>query len=303
MLASSSGSPDVTFVVPCFKSRETIGKTLKCIFSQQTGASFEVIVVDSSQDSTSKWIESSFPKVKVISSEVRLSPGTARNLGVGQATGRYLAFLDADTAPAPDWLESLLGRINAAPDIRVVGGAVEIGNPESISARILHWIEFSEFVKGSPSGFRSHLSSSNLLIGKREFLEAGGFDVSFVMAEDLLLSRSFPGTLFFESATSVNHYYRSTWPQAVSHLRKLGFWSGRLRSSVDTSGSWLRSVPLASLGLPPVRTILIVWRVWRKNHSAGLRALVHSPLILAALFHWAIGFYRGLREYPGFDWD
>ncbi len=298
MHASTLRSPDVSFVVPCFKSRRTIGRTLECIFSQHTGESFEVIVVDSSQDSTSKWIRRSFPKVKVLSSKVRLSPGAARNLGVRQATGSYLAFLDADTAPSPEWLDRLLATMKNRPDIRVISGTLQIGNPEAISARVLHWIEFSEFVTGGRPGFKSHLSSSNFLIRKTDFLEAGGFDERFVMAEDLLFSRSFAGKLYLETATSVRHYYRSGWVEATGHLRKLGFWSGRFRRSVKTGGNWLRTVPLASFALPPIRGLLIVWRVGRRDFLEGLKALAHFPLIVMALYHWAVGLYRGLREYP-----
>ncbi|MGW8180726.1 MAG: hypothetical protein ACWGQW_18490, partial [bacterium] len=99
----------------------------------------------------------------------------------------------------------------------------------------------------------------------------------------------------------IAHYYRTTWNEAVSHLRKLGYWSGRFRSSVETRGSFLRFAPLASLALPPVRTILIVFRLWRKHLSLGLQSLVHSPFIMAALFYWALGFRRGLQERQKLD--
>jgi glycosyltransferase involved in cell wall biosynthesis len=289
---------DASFVIPSFKSRKTIGGTLSSIFSQKSKAAFEVIVVDSSQDSTSTWIRKRFPRVKVISSNLRLSPGAARNLGVTHAKGRYLAFLDADTSAASDWLQKLLHRIQNNPRIRVISGAVEIGNPESTWARVLHWIEFSEFIPGTASGSSTHLSSSNLLVAREDFLDAGGFDESFVMAEDLLLSRAFQGALFFDSTTHVSHYYRTSRKEVLSHLRKLGYWSGQLRSMFETKGSWLKGIPLASFALPPVRTILIIWRIWRKNRLAGLQALGHAPLILAALLFWAIGFYRGLRDRP-----
>jgi len=295
---SSRGSQllDVTFIIPCFRNRETIGRTLQCISAQETDASFEVIVIDSSQDSTSEWLRQNFPLTEVISSSIRLSPGAARNLGVSRAKGRFLAFLDADTTPSPDWLETLLARIQKTPEIDVIGAAVEIDNPGTLSARILHWIEFSEFLKSGLPRFKSHLSSSNLLIERNRFLEAGGFDESFAMAEDLLLSRSFSGKLFFESTTGVGHFYRSQWSEVVSHLRRLGFWSGRLRGKVDTRGSWLKRSPALSFALPHYRCLLVLSRLWQKSARTGLWGCLHSPLILLALFYWASGFWRGIRE-------
>lgn len=296
MSVSDLESLEVNFVVPSFKSRKTIGATLESILSQKTDASFEVIVVDSSPDSTRQWIESHYPSVRVISSESRLSPGRARNLGSRHGRGRYLAFVDADASAHPDWLHLLLTKMRSNPDIKAISGAVRIGNPGSIWARLLHWVEFSEFIPGSPSGFREHLSSSNLLINREDFWEAGGFDERFEMAEDLLLSRAFPDRFFFEGATSVTHCYRTQWAEIANHLGQLGRWSGRLRGSTETKGSWLRNIPIASFALPPARTILILWRVLRADTRAGLQALMHAPLILGVLFHWALGFYRGLKE-------
>jgi glycosyltransferase involved in cell wall biosynthesis len=227
-------------------------------------------------------------------SAVRLSAGAARNIGANQAKGRYLAFLDADVSLAQDWLQNLLRRFGSDLNIRVASAAVAIGNPESIWSRILHWIEFSQFVPGTPSGHKAHLSSSNLVIERERFLKAGGFDESFVMAEDLLLSRAFPGALFFEGTTHINHFYRSRWNEVASHLRKLGFWSGRLRRLTEARGSWLKQIPLASFALPPIRTTLIIWRIWKVDRSEGTRALLHAPMILRALLHWALGFYKGL---------
>ena len=88
MLDRNSSEPEVTFVVPCFKGRETIGKTLECILSQGAEESFEVIVVESSQDSTAEWIQRTFPETEVVVSKVRLSPGAARNLAANQAKAR-----------------------------------------------------------------------------------------------------------------------------------------------------------------------------------------------------------------------
>jgi glycosyltransferase involved in cell wall biosynthesis len=289
---------DVSFVIPCFRSRHTIGRTLEAVFAQETSLCFEVIVVESSQDSTAEWIRTSFPEVTIFPAKTRLAPGAARNLGAEQAGGEYLAFLDADACPAPGWLSIMHRRLKNSPAAKIVSSAIGIDDTSSWFSWVLYWTEFSEFMPGSPSGSRSHLSSCNLMVTRDDFLAAGGFEEEYYMAEDLLLSRAFCGSLYFEGTTTVDHIFRSGWTQVSRHLKKLGYWSGRLRRQFDTTGSWLRAVPFACLLLPPVRTARIIGRVSTADLKTGVRAALYSPLIMAALWKWSTGFYRGLTDGP-----
>ena len=291
-------SLDVSFVIPSFASRDTIGRTLESVFAQDTGLRFEVIVVESSQGSTVEWVTTHFPEVTLISAKTRLAPGAARNRGAESAGGKYLAFLDADACLAPAWLRTVHQCLESSATVKVVGSGIDIDNPGSAFSQVLHWIEFSEFLPGSPTGFRPHLSSCNLLVSREDFLAAGGFDEGYFMAEDLLLSRAFQGSLYYEGTTKVDHIFRSGWKQVSTHLKKLGYWSGRLRREFEVSGSWLKSVPTLGLLLPPIRAVLIVARVGRVNPRAGIKAVAYSPLIVAALFKWSSGLYLGLRNSP-----
>ena len=135
-------------------------------------------------------------------------------------------------------------------------------------------------------------------MSRDDFLAAGGFDEDYFMAEDLLLSRAFRGSLYYEGVTKVHHIFRSGWKRVSTHLKKLGYWSGRLRGEFEVSGSWLKSAPVLGLLLPPIRAVLIVARVGRANPRAGIRAFVYSPLIVAALIKWSSGLYLGLRNSP-----
>ncbi len=41
---------EVTFVIPCYQCRSTIGETLEAVFGQRGGFDLEVVVVDSGSD-------------------------------------------------------------------------------------------------------------------------------------------------------------------------------------------------------------------------------------------------------------
>ena len=81
----------------------------RCLVSlknQEACDDFEIIVVDGgSSDATVKIAKRYADKV-VVSQE--RSPSIQRNLGAKMATGRFLAFIDADTVASESWLEGIV---------------------------------------------------------------------------------------------------------------------------------------------------------------------------------------------------
>jgi glycosyltransferase involved in cell wall biosynthesis len=286
----------VSFVIPCYRSHRTIGFTLRSIQQQQGEIPWEAIVVDSSERPVAEWLRTSFPKFRVLHSERRLSPAQARNRGAAQTSGDWLAFLDADAAARNDWLKVLLEKMSAAPDIRLAGGSVANANPETVASRMLHWIEFSEFLPGLNAEKKQFLSSSNLLIRREDFDHAGGFPEDFEMSEDVLFSSKFPGGCLFEPSTGVEHHHRSRCSSALTHLKRLGFWSARARLARGMHGSALARFPPLAFLLPPWRLIRIVSRMGRCGWRARVQGIAHSPVLFIGLVWWSLGFYRGLKK-------
>ncbi len=163
-------------------------------------------------------------------------------------------------------------------------------------SRVLHWIEFSEFLPHLPSGPRTLLSSSNLLIRRQDFLSGDGFCETFAMAEYLILSQKSRGKIHFVSETRILHEHRCNGASVRVHLRDLGYWSGRYRRSYRGSGSWLTRMQILSLGIPLYRIVRILRRIFQSDRREGLRALLFLPLLLLGLFSWSIGFYWGIRS-------
>lgn len=284
---------DVSFIIPCYRSLRTIGFTLRSIRNQKSQLRHEIIVVDSSEDQIASWLKTHFPDVKLLSIEKRLLPGAARNRGVAEACAPTLAFVDADTILDTDWLSTLYPRLSGNENIRLVGGCVRNHNPERMASRVLHWIEFSEFLPGTASGRKDFLSSSNFLISQVDFLERGGFNEDFAMGEDLLFTQSFPGQIFFDGAVGVAHQHRSKWRPVLQHLWDLGFWSGRFRQKRQVRGSWLADHPYLARLLPFYRCPLIARRVFPQNR---LQAVISIPFIFFGLTAWAAGFHQGLHR-------
>jgi glycosyltransferase involved in cell wall biosynthesis len=287
-------NPEISFVIPSYRSRTTIDRSVASVLHQETALRFELIIVESGGDEEAAGLTQLVPSATVLNSKLRLYPGSARNAGARISSGEFLAFLDADVILPPTWLETLITKLRAHHQIKAIAAPVANANPEQRASRVLHWVEFSEFLPGQPSGFRPSLSSSNLLMRRVTFWEAGGFAEQLAMGEDLLLSQQLKAGLYLETSLAVHHTHRSDWRLVQTHLRQLGYWSGRHRRDHRSSGDWLRHTPFLSFGLPALRLFRILRRVAKSNRKAGLMALSSTPWMVAALFHWASGFRQGL---------
>jgi glycosyltransferase involved in cell wall biosynthesis len=97
--------PQISVVIPVKNVEDEIIPCLTAIFNQ-TIQSIEVLVIDG--HSTDKTIENAkkFP-VKILFEEFG-TPAGARQVGLVNAKGDYIAFTDSDCIPYTDWLENLL---------------------------------------------------------------------------------------------------------------------------------------------------------------------------------------------------
>lgn len=108
---------DISVIVPCYNVERFVGHCLESILSQETSYSFEVIAIDDgSKDKTSEildYLAASNPLLKVIHQENRGFSG-ARNVGIANAQGAYLVFVDSDDMLKPCALELLGGAIDGS---------------------------------------------------------------------------------------------------------------------------------------------------------------------------------------------
>ncbi len=96
----------ISIVVPVYNAAKCITDTVRSVRSQ-TLQNWELILVDDGSTDRSVDIMREFANdnIKLICLEGSKSAALARNRGIGEAAGRYLAFLDADDLWSPDKLE------------------------------------------------------------------------------------------------------------------------------------------------------------------------------------------------------
>ena len=98
----------VSIITPSWNSEKYIEKTIESV-QKQTYMNWEMIVVDDcSTDRTVEIVEKiskEDPRVRIIRQEVNGGAAKARNRSLCEATGRYIAYLDADDIWKPTKLE------------------------------------------------------------------------------------------------------------------------------------------------------------------------------------------------------
>ncbi|MER3491208.1 MAG: glycosyl transferase family A [Mastigocladus sp. ERB_26_2] len=95
----------VSVVIPAYNAMTYLPETLESVL-RQTFADFEVLIInDGSSDKIVEWAAGIVdPRVKLIS-QPNQGVSVARNTGIAQAQGEYIAFLDADDLWEPTKLE------------------------------------------------------------------------------------------------------------------------------------------------------------------------------------------------------
>lgn len=87
----------ISVVIPTYNKEKSITRTVESILEQDY-TDFEIIIVDDcSSDDTVRIIENTFKKrIRLIQSKKNFGANTARNKGVLEARGDYIAFMDSD---------------------------------------------------------------------------------------------------------------------------------------------------------------------------------------------------------------
>lgn len=112
-------------IIPLYNKAEHVENALRSI-TEQSRPAREVIVVDDGSTDGGGEICERLPGVRLVR-QLNAGPGSARNRGVEEASGEWMAFLDADDFWAPSHLEELARIIRVVPAAKLVScGHVEV---------------------------------------------------------------------------------------------------------------------------------------------------------------------------------
>ena len=178
----------VSLIIPTYNRQEIVFQTLQYI-KQQSISGFEVVLVDqtASIDSNLKYFKNRIFKYKYLKITETGLPN-ARNVGVENAKGEILIFIDDDSIPEPDLIQSYMNLFNDyEKDKWCIGGRVIEKNTtmfkekDSIVGGWITW--YGKTLKNFDtvtSGECEWATGGNFGLTKDLFIEAGGFDPNFI---------------------------------------------------------------------------------------------------------------------------
>jgi N-acetylglucosaminyl-diphospho-decaprenol L-rhamnosyltransferase len=124
---------DLAIIIVNYNTRELLRACLNSIFESEGRLSFRVVVVDNaSTDGSSRMVESDFPQVELISSQVNGGFAYANNLGLRQigfadpgsslaSAPRYALLLNPDTVLPATALADMVRFMDDRPDVGAAG--------------------------------------------------------------------------------------------------------------------------------------------------------------------------------------
>jgi glycosyltransferase involved in cell wall biosynthesis len=167
MEAHRSG-PSVSAVIPAYNAEGFISDAIQSVLNQTYEVAEIIIVDDGSSDRTVE-VASGFSRARVIR-RPNGGPGAARNTGIREASGEWIALLDSDDIWAPRKIETQL-------------------EYATTDAGVIYADRFDPVNFGNLWHRQAHITPSGALVRKQAVLDAGGFEESrtVIGVEDLNL--------------------------------------------------------------------------------------------------------------------
>jgi glycosyltransferase involved in cell wall biosynthesis len=176
--------PLVSVVIPARNRQALLRSTIDSVYAQ-TYARLEIIVIDDGSTEPLTY-ERSVDRARPVTffrNESAVGVAAARNAGIAQAQGRFVAFLDDDDLWAPNKVAAQVAALDGRGPAWSATGAVEVDSQLRIlrATRAPHNVDLSEvLLEGNviPGGGSGVIADRELLV------EVGGFDESLAVIED-----------------------------------------------------------------------------------------------------------------------
>ena len=183
----------ISVVIPLYNKEKQIINTLQSIF-RQTYQDFEIVVInDGSTDNSVAEVERiQDPRIRLINQQ-NTGVSVARNRGIQESKGEYIALLDGDDEWMPDYLKTQIELAQKYPecDVYAVNYCFRDMTGQTIPTKInqlpfigADGILANYFEVASCS--HPPICSISIMVRKGVFESVGGFPIGIKSGEDLL---------------------------------------------------------------------------------------------------------------------
>ncbi len=236
--------PLISVVVPVHNAAGSLHRGLRSVLDQ-TLIDFELIVIDDCSMDASVSILKSYceldERVRFFSTERNSGPGAARNVGLKNARGRYVAFLDADDF----WIRDKLERqIRCFEDNEVI-----------LSHTSVVLLNTRGDVLGIVNG-RKRMNLWDMFVGNRIAMSSAMIRRDLTGAEKMPEMRNREDYAYWISLLKQNRGYVARVPDALCGYVKMpgSLSSNILKNIVDTYRMYVSEVGVS----PVLATVLVI---------------------------------------------
>jgi glycosyltransferase involved in cell wall biosynthesis len=180
-LSIADGS-SISVVIPTYNRWNLSKRALSSVVNQTYPAHQIIVVDDGSDESLSDSLRNLFPSVQFLRQENK-GVASARNLGIKQSTGNWIALLDSDDEWEPRKLAKQMAFLEKSPELRAIHTEerwIRNGNEVTPPA----YLDKSSHLLWERSLRHCLICPSSVLIHRSLFETVGHFDEKLTVCED-----------------------------------------------------------------------------------------------------------------------
>lgn len=287
-------TPTVSFVTICYNGLRDTCELIESLHRFIHSVNYEIIVVDNaSVNDEAQAIHARYPEVKTVRSKRNVGFAGGNNIGICQATGKYIFLINNDTYLEADGISYLIERLKSHPQIGAVSPKICFASPP----RLIQFAGFTPLstitLRNQSIGFGQvdngafdvphaspYLHGAAIML-KREAIEKAGLmpEEYFLYYEELdwcvTLSRA-GYELWYEPGCTVFHKESQSTGQA-SPLRTFYMTRNRLlfaSRNLTSCHRWLSIIYQLFLAIPKQLILFMVKRQW--THIRASLQGIHS---------------------------
>lgn len=183
--------PEVSVIIVNWNGAQYLARCLEAI-KAQTFQNYELIVIDNaSSDGSVDNLENHWPDTQVVRLEENIGFARANNLGARLARGKWLALLNNDAFPAPDWLKSIIEAARNSPEYTFFSSCIlqakdnsrvdGTGDVYHVSGMAWHR-DYNQPIAQAHQEQGEVFSpcAAAAVYNRQQFIQAGGFNEEFV---------------------------------------------------------------------------------------------------------------------------
>lgn len=192
---------DVSVIIVNYRTRDLTAACIDSLFEKTGGISFEVILVDNDSTAESREQFGRDKRIRYIAQKENLGFGRANNVGISQAEGRYVFFLNSDTLLINNAVKILADFLDSHPRAAACGANLYTRDlrpaPSFLRYRPSIYDELNQLLRDVPDRIRfgrnldfnhsgrpmkvGYITGADLMVRQDVLQKTGGFDPRFFM--------------------------------------------------------------------------------------------------------------------------